>query len=300
MTVVVDTNVIVAALVANGLCREVLHRAIRLRLLVTSDALLAELETTLRDKFELTPSASAFLDLFRASTRVVRPHALPAPVCRDSTDDVVLATAVAASADLIVTGDNDLLVLKWYARIRIPSPRAFLEGLDRLGSGDVVDRQFFWGLSNGAIVLVVGGFFWLGLAMSASPPTQPFFLVLVAASAWLMFRAFRMRRKARGFSPSELATADERERLETRSIVTRLSLDLRRSGRPRRHRRLHLHPRGTSGSDLAGDRIRSSAFTLFRSAACSTSARTTRRDWPGPFCLASSCLDSQARGRSHV
>lgn len=130
MTVVLDTNIVIAALVANGLCRELLHRTIRLRILATSDALLDELEATLRDKFDLTPSVAAFLDLFRASIRVVEPKALPAPVCRDRTDDVVLATAVAAEADAIVTGDQDLLVLGSYGGIRIISPRSFLERLD--------------------------------------------------------------------------------------------------------------------------------------------------------------------------
>lgn len=131
MTVVPDTNVVVAALVANGLCHELLHRAIRLRILATSDALLRELDTTLHDKFDVTPSVATFVALFRASVQVVEPQPLPTPVCRDATDDVVLATAVAAKADAIVTGDQDLLVLGTYQTISIVSPRSFLERLDR-------------------------------------------------------------------------------------------------------------------------------------------------------------------------
>jgi putative PIN family toxin of toxin-antitoxin system len=132
VTVVLDTNVIVAAVVANGLCRELVHRTIRQRVLATSDALLDELDATLRDKFAVTPAVAAFIDLFRASIRLVDPKPLPARVCRDPSDDVVLATAVAAAADAIVTGDQDLLVLGSYAGIGIVSPRAFLEGLDRI------------------------------------------------------------------------------------------------------------------------------------------------------------------------
>jgi putative PIN family toxin of toxin-antitoxin system len=131
VTIVLDTNVLVAALVANGLCRELVHRTIRLRVLATSEPLLQELETTLRDKFDVTPAVAAFLDQFRASIQVVEPSPLPAPVCRDPTDDVVLATAVAAAADAIVTGDQDLLVLGSYQDIRIIPPRSFLERLDR-------------------------------------------------------------------------------------------------------------------------------------------------------------------------
>jgi predicted nucleic acid-binding protein len=56
---------------------------------------------------------------------------LPARVCRDKSDDVGLATALAGKADVIVTGDEDLLVLKKFRRIEILSPRLFLKLLDR-------------------------------------------------------------------------------------------------------------------------------------------------------------------------
>jgi putative PIN family toxin of toxin-antitoxin system len=132
VTVVLDTNVVIAAIVSNGLCRELVHRTIRQRVLATSEALLRELDATLRDKFAVTPAVAAFIDLFRASIRVVDPKPLPERVCRDTSDDVVLATAVAAAADVIVTGDQDLLVLGSHAGIDIVSPRAFLERLDRI------------------------------------------------------------------------------------------------------------------------------------------------------------------------
>jgi len=48
-------------------------------------------------------------------------------ICRDPNDDMVLATAVPAKANLIITGDQDLLVLKPSEGIDIISPRRFLE-----------------------------------------------------------------------------------------------------------------------------------------------------------------------------
>jgi predicted nucleic acid-binding protein len=60
---------------------------------------------------------------------MVKPEPLPKRVCRDPDDDVVLATAVAGRADFIVTGDDDLLVLKRFRGIRILSPRQVLEML---------------------------------------------------------------------------------------------------------------------------------------------------------------------------
>jgi putative PIN family toxin of toxin-antitoxin system len=81
-------------------------------------------------KFRTTPASTAFLQALRDQVHLVEPDALPSPVCRDPDDDVVLATAVAARATTIVTGDDDLLVSKQYAGIAIVSARQFLERLD--------------------------------------------------------------------------------------------------------------------------------------------------------------------------
>jgi putative PIN family toxin of toxin-antitoxin system len=131
VTVVLDTNVIVAALVAKGLCHEVVVRALGSSTVVTSPALLDELEQTLRAKFTLGPAATTFLGQLRLRVHLVEPVPLAKPVARDTDDDVVLATAVAADASLVVTGDQDLLVIRRYKGIEIVSPRDFLS---RLGS----------------------------------------------------------------------------------------------------------------------------------------------------------------------
>ena len=129
MTVILDTNVIVAALVAKGLCHEVVVRALGSSTVVTSPALLDELEHTLRAKFTLGPAATAFLEQLRLRVLLVVPTPLETPVSRDADDDVVLATAVAANATFIVTGDLDLLVLRSYSGIDIVTPRDFLSRL---------------------------------------------------------------------------------------------------------------------------------------------------------------------------
>jgi uncharacterized protein len=126
VTVVLDTNVIVAALVAKGLCHEVVVRALSSCTVATSPALLDELDHTLRARFTLGPAAAAFLDQFRLRVQLVVPVPLATRVCRDADDDVVLATAAVAEATMIVSGDKDLLVIRRYSGIDIVSPREFL------------------------------------------------------------------------------------------------------------------------------------------------------------------------------
>lgn len=153
MTVVFDTNVVVAALLTNGLCRECFRRAVRGRLLVSSPALLQELESTLCRKFAATSASEEFLATFRDHVRLVDPTPLPARVCRDEDDDLVLATAVTAGAERIVTGDEDLLVLRAYEDVRLLSPRQFLEWLDESENAESVgDTEMAEILGDDALV----------------------------------------------------------------------------------------------------------------------------------------------------
>ena len=52
-------------------------------------------------------------------------------VCRDPNDDMVLECAIVAGAELIVTGDKDLLAIGNYEGVRIVTPRTFLDEFER-------------------------------------------------------------------------------------------------------------------------------------------------------------------------
>jgi putative PIN family toxin of toxin-antitoxin system len=129
--VVLDANVVIAAVISEGLCRDLVRVRVLQHTLVTSEPLLRELRTTLRDKFGEEPDELPLLFQLNEEAEIVPPPRLDERVCRDKDDDVVLATALAGKADVIVTGDEDLLVLKKFGGIEILSPRQFLELLDR-------------------------------------------------------------------------------------------------------------------------------------------------------------------------
>jgi putative PIN family toxin of toxin-antitoxin system len=85
-----------------------------------------ELEDVLSGKLDLDPETLPVLRLYHRHATWVEAEALAEPVCRDPDDDMVLATAIAGEADVMVTGDEDLLVLGSHAGISILSPRQFL------------------------------------------------------------------------------------------------------------------------------------------------------------------------------
>lgn len=127
MRVVFDTNVIVAGLVAQGLCHEVIELLLPEHAAILSAKLWVELVETLGKKFGLAPDDLPFLHLYRRHATWVEATALDEPVCRDPDDDVVLATALAGEANAIVSGDDDLLALGTFRGIPILSPRQFVE-----------------------------------------------------------------------------------------------------------------------------------------------------------------------------
>jgi putative PIN family toxin of toxin-antitoxin system len=128
---VFDTNVIVAGLVSEGLCHEVIETHLPDHTAILSRVLWDELVEKLRDKFGLAAEDLPILDLYRRHATWVEPRPLAAPACRDADDDWVLATAIAGQAEAIVTGDGDLLELGAYEGVAILNPRQFIERLVR-------------------------------------------------------------------------------------------------------------------------------------------------------------------------
>ncbi len=138
MRIVLDTNTIVSGVISAGPPRQLVDAAKRGDFeLATSPTLLAELLDVLgRAKFAarlaqagLTPAG--IVDDLRKLAIVVTPATAPTVVSNDPDDDQVLACAIEAGADLIVSGDKrDLLPLQNYQGILIMTAR---EAVERIG-----------------------------------------------------------------------------------------------------------------------------------------------------------------------
>lgn len=133
MKVVFDTNVVVAGIVAEGLCREILEIHLPEHDAVLSQALWDELLATLKRKFGLAVDELPVLALYRQHAEWCEPPPLAEPVCRDPDDVAVLGAALAGGAEAVVTGDADLLTLGTYSGIEIISPRQFVARQARPG-----------------------------------------------------------------------------------------------------------------------------------------------------------------------
>ena len=133
MRLVLDTNVVVSALLWSGNPRQLLRASVKAGVwLFTSGELLAELEDVLsRRKFEkrisrLALSSRQIFAQYARQAIAVQPVSTPR-IVRDPDDDVVIGTALAARADLIVTGDSGLLSVGTYQSIRIVTVREAMQ-----------------------------------------------------------------------------------------------------------------------------------------------------------------------------
>lgn len=131
MRVFLDTNVLVSAFATRGLSADVFRLVLAEHELIVGQIVLDELRRVLRKKIGLPESA------VREALTTVEEHRVvptaetdPGVEVADPPDARVLATALAAGADVLVTGDRDLLsVNDRVEELRSLDPRGFWEEL---------------------------------------------------------------------------------------------------------------------------------------------------------------------------
>ncbi|OCR02649.1 putative toxin-antitoxin system toxin component, PIN family [Oscillatoriales cyanobacterium USR001] len=134
MRVVIDVNVWISALLWRGVPRQVVDLAVNQQITIfASEVLFGELEITLkRAKFQkqimsLPTTADDLTDVARSFLQWCEITFVDVPQLRDPKDAMILATALSANAEAIITGDRDLLILKEFSGIPILTPQNFLK-----------------------------------------------------------------------------------------------------------------------------------------------------------------------------
>ena len=129
--IVFDSNVWIAALVASaGTSRNLVEEALRFCEVFVSPYLLEEVDRVLARKIGVPPQERHGVRHWLENVcHLVEPPPRKGLSCRDPKDLPILWLAVAVHADLLVTGDRDLLLLKELQGIKVIPPALFWRSL---------------------------------------------------------------------------------------------------------------------------------------------------------------------------
>ena len=131
MRLVLDSNVLVAALGTRGMCAELFERVLVAHEYVIDGHVLGEVERALRTKFRLPEArVTDAVSLLRSTALWVDAAPLVVRVSRDLDDDAILALAKTSASRLIVTGEP--VALNPWEGVEIVRPREFWP-IDRAG-----------------------------------------------------------------------------------------------------------------------------------------------------------------------
>lgn len=129
MRIVLDTNILVSAIVFGGKPKDLIVQTIETgEVIYISTFIESELQRVLKEKFSFGEERLAQVRNFVVDTFVkAEPKNVPKVIKRDVSDNNILALAASVEADYIISGDNDLLDLVVYTGIPILTPHKFLD-----------------------------------------------------------------------------------------------------------------------------------------------------------------------------
>ena len=130
MRVALNTNVLVSAVATRGLCADVFNLVLAEHELIVGETVLTELKRVLRERIRVPAKTVEELDALLRQEATIVSNAVPLrPSIRDKSDLPVVSEAVAGHAEVLVTGDKDLLEFSEKPPVQILTPRAFWEQL---------------------------------------------------------------------------------------------------------------------------------------------------------------------------
>jgi putative PIN family toxin of toxin-antitoxin system len=130
MKVLLDTNVLISAVVYGGKPREILKTVLLGETIgITSEILICELIEVLRLKFAIEEGTLGLIERLMHENFVVVNPVKMIKILRDEADNRVLETALEGKCDYIITGDKELLCLGEFEKIRIVTISDFFPNL---------------------------------------------------------------------------------------------------------------------------------------------------------------------------
>lgn len=133
--VVLDSNILISALIHPGRAREFIFKLLYQDVeIVISDYIVNEVEEVLkRNKFKDRKILSSLWQFLKRDAIVVKVSFKPLKTyLRDPKDHPILKTGQKSKAQFIITGDDDLLSLKAWQNIRIINMHEFRKLLDTI------------------------------------------------------------------------------------------------------------------------------------------------------------------------
>ncbi len=130
LRIVLDTNVMISAIINNGTSRRLLREIIQDKhILITSEQILTELESVLsRAKFKMDENEiKKIIGVMISSCDVKKTKSKFKIVKDDPDDDMFINIAYDGKADCIVSGDKDLLKIKKFRSVKIFAVKEMLE-----------------------------------------------------------------------------------------------------------------------------------------------------------------------------
>jgi putative PIN family toxin of toxin-antitoxin system len=128
MRIVLDSNVIIASFATEGLCHALFELCVDQHEIIISEQILHEVTEKLKSKLKLpTLIIEEIIDYLNEIALKELAPKLAKRISRDISDDFILSLADISNSDYIITGDNDLLILKKYKSTKIIKPREFWE-----------------------------------------------------------------------------------------------------------------------------------------------------------------------------
>lgn len=126
MKIVLDSNVIIAAFATKGLCSEIFEFCIVNHEIISSEYIIGEVEKNLLEKLKMClEKTKERTEFIRSISKVVSPIYVDESICNDKSDLPIIGTAIAGGAEVVITGDPDLVEIKEYKNIKFLKPRDF-------------------------------------------------------------------------------------------------------------------------------------------------------------------------------